>query len=249
MSRYSMQGTFTDGQGAVVGSGTVSVYLAGTSTAASIYTAASGGTAVNSVTTDTGGKYEFYVDDGDYNLDQDFKITLSKTGFTAKSYDNVKLFPFANGIVQIASTQSGALIDKNTATTMPYDDTIPQKTEGEEIYTKAITPISATNKLVIDAVVNFSSAGAADIFILALFQDDTADAIAAVPQCVGIADKPRQAILTYEMTAGTTDATTFKLRGGVQSASGFVVNGDVTSPERRLGGVCISSLKITEVKV
>jgi len=100
MSRYKYDGTFKDGNGRVVGTattsdgvaGTISVYLAGTTTAASVYTASAGGAAVNSVSTDTHGYFYFWVDDGVYAVSQTFKITLSHADFESKSYDNIVIF-------------------------------------------------------------------------------------------------------------------------------------------------------------
>jgi hypothetical protein len=69
------------------------VYLAGTTTAADVYTASAGGTAVASVTTDTHGNFAFWVDDGDYGSSQLFKITLSHGDFESKSYDNIIIIP------------------------------------------------------------------------------------------------------------------------------------------------------------
>ena len=99
MARYKYQGTFKDGNGRVVGTattsdgvaGTISVYLAGGTTAASVYTASAGGVAVNSVSTDTHGYFYFWVDDGDYVGTQRFKITLSHSDFESKTYDNLRI--------------------------------------------------------------------------------------------------------------------------------------------------------------
>lgn len=92
MARYAYKGTMRDGHGHVILSGTVSVYLAGTTTAASVYTASSGGTAVNSVTSSaTDGTFEFYVDESDYGYGQLFKIVLSKGGYTACTFDNIEI--------------------------------------------------------------------------------------------------------------------------------------------------------------
>ena len=96
MARYIYQGTFKDGNGRVVASGTISVYLAGTTTAANVYTASAGGSAVNSVTSDTDGHFLFYIDDGDYTSSQQFKIALSKTNFTTKTYDNIRISPLTD---------------------------------------------------------------------------------------------------------------------------------------------------------
>ncbi|MCK5611362.1 hypothetical protein KAR91_56350 [Candidatus Pacearchaeota archaeon] len=93
MARYIYQGVFKDGNGRVIEDGTVSVYEAGTSTPASIYVASAGGSAVNSVTSDSSGKFYFYVDIGDWASAQKFKITLSKTAYQTKSYDDIEIFP------------------------------------------------------------------------------------------------------------------------------------------------------------
>jgi hypothetical protein len=111
MARYKKQGVFTDGQGAVIPSATINVYLAGTTTAASIYTASSGGAAVNSVTSGSDGKFEFWVDDTDYDNEQLFKIELSKTGYQSLEYDNIIVFPQAR-LIMGGTTQN--LIDGRT---------------------------------------------------------------------------------------------------------------------------------------
>jgi len=91
MARYIYQNTFKDGNGRVVSGGTVSVYLAGTTTAASVYTSATGGSAVNSVTSDSDGHFYFYVDTDDYEVTQRFDIKLSKSGYQDKTYSNIAI--------------------------------------------------------------------------------------------------------------------------------------------------------------
>lgn len=93
MARYIYQDTARDGAGNVVASATVSVYLNGTTTAASVYTASSGGTAVNNVTSSSDGSFYFYADTSDYSATQKFKITIAKSGYTTKTYDDLLIFP------------------------------------------------------------------------------------------------------------------------------------------------------------
>jgi parallel beta-helix repeat protein len=90
--RYNFKSVARDGAGNIVPSATVSVYLAGTTTAASVYAAYTGGTAVNSVTSGTDGVYEFYVDDTDYAVGQRFKIYISKTGYSSITHDYMTIF-------------------------------------------------------------------------------------------------------------------------------------------------------------
>lgn len=118
MARYRYGSVLRDGNGCILASATVSVYLAGTTTAASIYTASSGGTAVNSVTTDTDGSFEFYVDESDYGYGQLFKLTGSLTGYTALSIDNVEVikpnWTTSAGVLKFWTYQADALDDDGT---------------------------------------------------------------------------------------------------------------------------------------
>ena len=65
-------------------------------------------------------------------------------------------------------------IDDGT-TIIPHDNTIPQKTEGDEFLTLAITPKSALSKLKIE-VHGFWGTTAANWLTVALFQDDGVNA-------------------------------------------------------------------------
>jgi hypothetical protein len=88
--RYPYSGTTRNQEGATVFEATVSVFLTGTSTPASIYTASSGGTAVNSVTSSsTDGTFLFYVDSTDYVGIPLLDLTVSKTVSATASYNSV----------------------------------------------------------------------------------------------------------------------------------------------------------------
>jgi len=143
--------------------------------------------------------------------------------------------------VQIVSTFTGAVA---TGTTLiPLDDTIPQNTEGDQYMSLAITPTSATNKLVIE-VTAVCSNSTASTKQLALFQDSTANALAAVSAYNGIGTGTDTMSLNYVMAAGTTSATTFKVRIGSDLAGTITFNG--FSGNRKMGGVYASSIIITE---
>lgn len=87
--RCYFKGVSRDGAGNIIASATVSVYLYGTTTAASVYTTLAGATAVNSVTSGTDGTFEFWVDRSDYVREQCFDLTISKTGYTSVTYANI----------------------------------------------------------------------------------------------------------------------------------------------------------------
>lgn len=128
-----------------------------------------------------------------------------------------------------------------------YNNTIPATTGGNQFMSVSITPVSATNILIISVTFVGSSGAADDILIVGLFQDSTANALAAVAVETGrLSQIPVTATFTWEMAAGTTSATTFKVRAGcVSGNTGF--NGTTTA--QRLGGVMASNITITEISV
>ena len=130
-------------------------------------------------------------------------------------------------------------------TTIPLDDTIPQNTEGIEAITATITPASAANRLLIKANIKCSHTVGNGGAAIALFQDSTANALTA--QGFSIPDNAivAEASIFFEMAAGTTSATTFKIRVGHGSAGTLTING--VGGARRYGGVQISYLEILEV--
>lgn len=154
--------------------------------------------------------------------------------------------PPAGSSLQQVNTQTGAVASGTTV--MPLDDTIPQNTEGVAFTAldTAITPTSATSKLKIEVVINGANS-VANYLIVALFQDSTAGALAANATYMPTAGSSGSVMFTHYMTAGTTSATTFKLRVGCSAAGTTTINGQAGG--RLLGGVMASSMTITEIKV
>ena len=126
------------------------------------------------------------------------------------------------------------------------DDSVPANSEGDEAFTLAVTPTSASNKLKIEVVVNVASSIAARPFA-GLFQDTTSAAIAAAIIWIPNANNLGLISFTHYMTAGTTSATTFKVRVGSNSSATTTFNGQ--SGSRIFGGVIPSSITITEIQV
>lgn len=133
-------------------------------------------------------------------------------------------------------------------TTIPQDDTIPQNTEGDEYMTLAITPKSTTNILIIEAVLVLGCSAAGRNTIAALFQDATAGALAASLQFNDSSSTslPLGLTVRHTMVAGTTSATTFKIRAGAQAAATITFNGNNSA--RLFGAITKSSMVITEYK-
>lgn len=143
--------------------------------------------------------------------------------------------------VQRVSTETGAVASGST--TMPSDDTIPQNTEGDQYMSLAITPNNTNNILMISVIV-MSSSSAIQNETAAIFQDSTAGALAAFNSPVYAAGNAGCFAFNHIMTAGTTSATTFKVRVGRQTSGTITFNG--SSGARLLGGAMASSIIITE---
>jgi len=138
---------------------------------------------------------------------------------------------------------------------IPFDNTNPAVTEGNQFLTLAVTPAATANQLKIDVTLfatEQSDTGAN--LCVALFQDvvtsggpTTSNSIAS-----GVWNVDTQALSTcdgrsfsYIMSATTTAEITFTVRGGI-NAGGIIVNG-TGAGTARMGGSLASSLIITEV--
>jgi hypothetical protein len=147
-------------------------------------------------------------------------------------------------VVQVVNVQTGAVATGNT--TIPFDDTIPQQTEGTQFMSLTITPTSATNILIIEAVAYLAPAGNVNMQS-ALFQDSTSNAIASSMQYPSaLTDSVQIDTIRHYMVAGTTSATTFYYRAGPSATATVTFNG--RGGTRRLGGTLASSITITELK-
>lgn len=171
------------------------------------------------------------------------------TGVTASANDNsTKLATTAyvdaatGKVVQRVNTQTGTVATGSTV--IPYDNTIPQNTEGDQYMSLSITPKSATNYLKIEVVCFLASSVAGNVPTAALFQDTTASALAVGLSQTSFADYIVPIVFTHTMLAGTTSATTFKVRGGGATAGTTTFNG--AAGVQYFGGVIASSITITE---
>jgi hypothetical protein len=149
----------------------------------------------------------------------------------------------AGNQVQLVSSLTGAVATGTTV--LPHDDTIPQNTEGTEFLSLAITPASTSNKLKISICI-FGAYSVNGHLTAALFQDSTANALACASVFVGTANAMTMFTFDHVMTAGTTSATTFKVRIGCNNAGTFTLNG--WGGTRYMGDVHSSSLIIEEIK-
>jgi len=167
-------------------------------------------------------------------------LELRSDGVTKFTLNSSGVF-IPGSILQVVNYQTGAVA--TGATAIPQDDTIPQITEGNEYMILAITPKSATSLLLVQ-VITIGSPSGADWVTVALFQDATANALAATITYFAGANEAAPLDLNYSVVSGSTTARTFRVRGGC-AGSTFTFNG--ASSARRMGGVASSSITIMEI--
>jgi hypothetical protein len=182
---------------------------------------------------------------GGVNIKSSAITTASSVPTAALQDSSVTSAKVAVGVVvQVAVTSYTAVATGTTI--IPFDDTIPQITEGVEYMTQAITPKSATNILVIEATGMLTAATASIMMIGAIFQDATANALATNSFFFSAIGTPTPLPVFHSMTAGTTSAITFRFRAGTQSAATTTFNG--AAGGRFFGATTKSMIKVTEIK-
>jgi hypothetical protein len=171
------------------------------------------------------------------------------TGATAGEWDNAptKVQVMRQGvkrtgdIIQVVSVKTG---EYSTGTTViPYDDTIPQITEGDFLMSVDIIPTSTLNKLSINCTVLVSTNGGTEPTV-ALFKAGTNDAL-AVLNTYAAANEPKTFALSTTVQALTTSSLTISARGGCQAGNAFYFNGYLAA--RKFGGAAGSSIIVTEI--
>lgn len=145
---------------------------------------------------------------------------------------------------QIQMVTSFSNTADNTATTIPYDNSIPQITEGKEFLTVTITPKLGTSKLRIKFACFVGNSGANRTSI-ALFQDATANALAAVASPTLSATDVCPLVLDWISVAAVGGvATTFRIRFGPSVGTGYInQSGSVVL----FGAAANSTLSVEEI--
>ena len=137
----------------------------------------------------------------------------------------------------VTAMSTGSTVMPNSGTT------VPTNTQGDQYLTQTITPTNINSTLIIDVVLCFST-GASNNETIGLFQDATVNALACIIQSTPGAGSPVVGVLRHRMTAGTTSATTFKVRAGNGGGNTTTLNGIAGASV--LGGLN-SSIQITEI--
>jgi hypothetical protein len=150
----------------------------------------------------------------------------------------------AGSVLQVVSSKTSTM--STTTANIPQDNSIPQITEGAQFLSLAITPKSATNTLVFNINLAAGANVAGTTYVVALFQDSTANALCTNWTTVAGVNYIHPISMNYFMTSGTTSSTTFTVRAG-PGQNTLTVNG--VGAAAYFGGTLFSSITITEIAV
>jgi len=154
--------------------------------------------------------------------------------------------PVSGTIVQVVEDTYSTY--SSTTSVIPYDDTIPQSSEGTEILSQAITPTDSSNILVFEYGIGVNRIASGEGIIAILCTSDSSDALQAslVNAVFGSSSETSSGTYSYQMTAGGTSSITYSVRVGTTGASTAYING--TSGGRKFGGASSCYLRITEIQ-
>lgn len=131
--------------------------------------------------------------------------------------------------------------------TVPYDNTTPTSTEGDQYLAVAITPTSPCNRLFVDATLYLTnSSTSVGAMTAALFAGSTAAVASGVNTHTGNS-RPLPVHVAYQANSGSTSSITFTVRAGLESAGTTYLNGSSTGGTL-LGQTLYSTLRVREIQ-
>lgn len=134
-------------------------------------------------------------------------------------------------VYKIGSSASGSAYTQSivtattTSTTIPLDSTIPQSSEGVALsgLDTTISPTASTASLEVTLSIPFCSNTTSASLAFAIFRDAGTDALAATLLTIPAAGQVLPLTLRFVVAAGSTAATTFKVRWGVTGGTGSLL--------------------------
>lgn len=130
------------------------------------------------------------------------------------------------------------------AVLMPYDDTIPQITEGDEFMSVSITPTSSPNVLATEAKGLYQNSNSAVQMTQAIFRDAVSNALAANGAFYTTGGGGMDLSTNVKVKAASISTSTISVRAGGNIAGTTRFNGQTS---RIYGGVANSYVQVEEI--
>lgn len=176
-----------------------------------------------------------------------YETALGTLGVYNALPDALQLFgptvPLPGHVVQIGHQMFPLL---NTGTTiMPSDDTIPQRSEGDEYMTVTLSAISGANVGVLECHLNLSSS-AAGTLTTAIFSNSTTDAFAATANVSESPGRMFQQTIRFARLLGRLTPIVVSVRAGNSAPGTTTFNG--VNGARLYGGSYSSYIQFMELQ-
>jgi hypothetical protein len=125
--------------------------------------------------------------------------------------DDVAVANLATGFGVVCLQRASYTNSASTAiSTMPEDGTVPQNTEGTEVFNEDFTPESATSTLIIKGIINLDASSSSNLMV-AIFAGGSTGA----QRTFGTGEsRDTQIAFYYEYEPGTTSAVNIMIRAG-----------------------------------
>lgn len=130
-------------------------------------------------------------------------------------------------------------------TQIPADDSVPQATEGDSVFSVSRAAAAAANKIEIEFDGWVSGSAVARI-TAALFIDGASSAVRSSMTLIAVAGAGYQIRLVYRYQPADTASHTFMIRAGADAGGTYRFNGN--SGGRLFGGTSAATLRIREIK-
>lgn len=134
----------------------------------------------------------------------------------------------------------------STASNIPSDATKPRWDEGAEFWSQAVTPKSATSKIIIEIVATIGSSTTGNQLKVALFKNATlaTDVAVAVVSQEAASNGTNNITLKWEEVSGSTAARTYAARFGAEAGTCHLNN---NSASETMGGIYVTHVEVREV--
>lgn len=192
----------------------------------------------------------FYTATGDHYMAQLIRQPSAATPATATAAGIVGTSTkFARGdhahpsqVLDFASNETGVMA--TGVNTIPFDNTLPQVTEGDQYLSLIYTPkkIGATCYIDIEM---FLASSAGQQMCVALFKDGAANAVAVGAETLSAANVAQMVRCRYKFVVSSLAAITFTVRAGGNNAGTTTFNG--VNGVQAYGGAMSSGIYLQEV--
>ncbi len=165
----------------------------------------------------------------------------TRAGLLAKE-DEVTPSLMAEQLVCTQRVIKTTVSNSTTTSSIPYDTSVPQISEGTLLFTQSFAPLSTTSEVRIHCHFAFESSGN-NYVVAALFKNSDANALMAEGAVTQI-NSPDHIDLHYRVSPGSTSSVTWTVRMGIGGSGTLRANG--SGGTGTFGGSFVQSFLLIE---